>query len=109
MTKKTSSKTEHFRQGDLLFIRTDVRKLSGKKIRNGVLARGEVTGHAHRVADLAAAEAYEMDNGVFLSVSDQGVSIVHEEHKPVTLPAGLWEVRRQREYEPKEPPRRVAD
>ena len=107
--KKTTSTPEHYRQGDLLFIRATQHKSRGKRIKDGVLALGEVTGHSHRIADLTAAEAYEMDGGVFLMVSESGVSIVHEEHAPVTLGNGVWEVRRQREYEPEELSRSVMD
>ncbi len=107
--KKTTSTPEHYRQGDLLFIRTAQPKTHGKRIKNGVLALGEVTGHSHRIADLTAAEAYEIGGGVFLRVSEKGVSIVHEEHAPVTLGSGAWEMRRQREYDPERKPRTVRD
>ncbi len=107
--KKTTSAPEHYRQGDLLFIRTSQPKTRGKRIKNGVLALGEVTGHSHSIADLGAAEAYEMEGGAFLVVSENGVSIVHEEHAPVTLGSGAWEMRRQREYDPERKQRTVRD
>ena len=43
-----------------------------------------------------------------ISVSESGVSIVHDEHEPVTLPAGDYEVVRQREHSLEEI-RNVAD
>lgn len=30
------------------------------------------------------------------------VTVKHEEHPPITLPPGAWDIRRQREYEPTE-------
>ena len=32
----------------------------------------------------------------------QQVRVLHEEHSPITLPAGIWEVRQQREYTPQD-------
>ncbi len=47
-----------------------------------------------------------MGDGLYLRVGKSGVRIVHEEHTPITLPAGDYEVIRQREYTP--PPRTVV-
>ncbi len=102
-------KQKQYRQGDLLFVW--ISKLpSGPyhKRENGHILEGEATGHVHRLADLDKADVAEIEAGLFLSVSDAGVSIIHEEHAPVGLPAGLYEVRRQREYSPEEI-RNVAD
>jgi hypothetical protein len=35
--------------------------------------------------------------------------VTHQEHGPITLPKGLYQVMRQREYVPKRLPREVAD
>jgi hypothetical protein len=114
------------RQGDVLFIMVEKDKVpKGLKPRkSGVIAEGELTGHAHRVKN------YQPDGGVtlleapdtatiqpgaeapdmFLSVdTDHEVEIVHEEHGTITLePNSSWVVRRQRQYEP-EGNRRVQD
>lgn len=102
-----------YRQGDVLFRK--VRSLPAgdrKKRASGHILEGEATGHIHRVADqdLDAAEVLEFGEGqLYLSVSAEGgISIVHEEHDPITLPAGNYEVVRQREYSPEEI-RNVAD
>ena len=93
--------TKLYRQGDVLLVAIDKAPRSGCKIRkDGVLLEGEATGHCHRVADLTAAELYDIGDRLYLSVFEQGVSIVHEEHLPIRLPAGDYEVRRQREYNP---------
>ncbi len=92
-----------YRQGDLLFVRR--RRLpegeTTRKRENGHIAEGEVTGHVHRLATLDAAEVLEVGDGLYLNITAEGgVSIVHDEHKPLDLPSGVFEVKRQREYSP---------
>jgi hypothetical protein len=97
------------RQGDLL-IRA-IKSLPTQKAQlrlTGILAYGEVTGHAHRVEDLTRAEILECGKSLFLRVGTEGVRIIHDEHAPVSLPAGNYEVEIQREYTPAEI-RNVAD
>ena len=102
-----------YRQGDVLFKQVkSVPAGDRKKRASGHILEGEATGHIHRLAesDLDAAEVLEYGDGqLFLSVSAEGgISIVHEEHNPIMLPAGVYEVTRQREYAPDEI-RNVAD
>jgi hypothetical protein len=106
------------RQGDVLIRRLDSSPELGKRIPRSrgkgiILAEGEATGHHHRIAD-PGAELYEAhDPGLedrFLRVlADGGVQLLHEEHDTITLPPGDYEVRRQREYQPADVPRQVAD
>jgi hypothetical protein len=85
-----------------------------------VLARGEATGHAHVLeaptVDGALAELLELDARLFARVRGGDARVIHQEHGPVVLPPGDYEIVRQREYVP--PPagmptrwstRRVAD
>ncbi len=109
-TKKANSAAiPLYRQGDVLFRRISVfPKGNRKKRENGVVAYGEVTGHSHALAieDRQAAEVLEIGEGLFVHVSESGVRIeggatfVHEEHAPVTLPPGNYEIGIQREYQP---------
>lgn len=98
-----------YRQGDVMFI--PVATLPDgerKKRKDGAAAYGEVTGHSHRLADMETAEVLEIADGLFVRVSETGVSIdgdagatfVHEEHGPVSLPPGDYQIRIQREYSP---------
>jgi len=100
--------TKMFRQGDVLIRETatiptnltPVPRDEGRVI----LAYGEVTGHAHQVighAEFLAVDLAEM-NDRFLRV-EQEAKVVHEEHDTITLPPGLYEVVRQREYQPEAP------
>jgi hypothetical protein len=98
-----------YRQGDVLI--RQIKSLPTQKAQprlTGILAYGEVTGHAHRVEDLTQAEVLEVGKSLFLRVGPEGVRIVHEEHAPITLPAGNYEVEIQKEYSPAEI-RNVAD
>lgn len=98
-----------YRQGDILIAKINaIPRGPRTKVENGILAHGEVTGHAHRISDLAGAELYECSEGMFLSVTEEGISIVHEEHSPISLPLGDYKVIRQRQYSPGEI-RNVAD
>ena len=97
------------RQGDVLLI--PVKRIPGKtravdRHHNRlVLAEGEVTGHSHAIldagAELVTAEGAAELEAMYLLVGPQPVSLVHEEHGTIEIPADTnWEVRRLREYAP---------
>ena len=92
-----------YRQGDVL-----IRRISGLPTQkaalrtSGILAYGEVTGHCHKIEDTAGAEVLEVGEGLYLRVGDEGVRIVHEEHAPIMLPKGDYQVTIQQEYTPAE-------
>ncbi len=105
---------KQFRQGDVLVerVKVDITKQTKKKIvpRDSgriVLAYGEVTGHAHAIAE-PCAQMFELESGERFLVSSGGISLRHEEHETIDLPAGTYRVTRQREYHPEEL-RNVAD
>ena len=98
-----------YRQGDVL-LRKINQLPKGKRTKriSGEVLEGEATGHIHRIRELEQAEVLEIGNGLFVSVGEDGVSLVHEEHKTIELPPGDYEITRQREYSP-EAIRNVAD
>lgn len=94
------------RQGDILFIpmRDETLNTQGAKVRdNGIIAEGEATGHHHRVAiaDMPNAELLELgwQRDLYLRVTGDSISIVHEEHHTVTLPKGDYKVHQAREFD----------
>jgi hypothetical protein len=98
-----------YRQGDVFIIPITARPKGDAQTRRPVLAEGEVTGHAHRLEKQSQGEVFAIGEQLFLDVLGDSATIVHEEHGPITLPHGLYEVRIQREYVPKAIPRRVVD
>ena len=88
-----------WRHGDVL-IASIPQIPTGTQPRTGtVLVYGEATGHAHRIEDPSTAEIWARGNELFLHVLSEAL-IVHEEHMPITLPAGTYRVWQQREYSP---------
>lgn len=102
------------RQGDVLLVAVDAVPAGARPVaRVGgrlILAEGEVSGHAHAVLE-AGAELLEGDlEARFLRVLEEGgVTVSHEDHAPVRIPPGEYEVRLQREYVPRAVPQRVLD
>ena len=93
-----------WRQGDIFFVKLDqeVSLDQGAVLKNGIIARGEETGHTHRVAasSLAAGAALvTLDRSTYLRSPGEGADIVHEEHGRIHLPAGLFAVVRQQEFD----------
>ena len=118
-------KPQLIRQGDVLVRQTTkVPSADAKRITdNGrvILAYGEVTGHSHQVIEAApempvmgdpdpvpAMELFEEPDGTRLLVVKRDALLTHQEHGPITLAPGGYEVIRQREYHP-EAIRNVAD
>lgn len=93
-----------YRQGDVIITKvnavpnglTDVPR-EGRRI---ILAHGELTGHAHAIADDHAILRQTATGQMFLEILNSAASLRHEEHSTVTLPPGLYRVARQVEYSP---------
>ena len=97
-----------WRQGDVFIIAVPSLPEDGRVERRPVLAEGEATGHTHRLEDPASGQVFSVGGNLYLEVLAETATIVHDEHRPVTLPHGRYEVRIQREYSPQEI-RRVVD
>lgn len=98
-----------YRQGDVLLVAVEAipaRAVPVPRHRNQVvLAYGEATGHRHAIgerhAELLAVSGEEVERR-FLRIVGTEALLVHEEHDPIALPAGIYQVIRQREYVPEE-------
>lgn len=93
-----------YRQGDLFFEKIEQfpKRISLRPVITDdlILAHGEATGHAHRMeSDSVLSHAGRTTGRQYLEVKDQA-KVFHEEHDPLSLPAGKYLVRRQREYTP---------
>lgn len=79
--------------GGLVFVPRHGRKI--------IVAEGEATGHNHVIeSDKATLWALEKDGEtqLYLEVAEP-VTITHEEHKPLPIPEGIYEIGRVKEYD----------
>jgi len=90
-----------YQQGDVLLMGINELPKELKKQGNGLLAEGEATGHAHKVnpVDLSGVDVFCDDKGNVFVDARKEFSVVHEEHKTITLPAGKYETRIVKEYD----------
>jgi hypothetical protein len=108
---KRAKQSGMFRQGDVMVVAVERKPDLQPVEREGgriVLAHGEVTGHAHAIADADAIllmDAKTLDR--YLDVKAP-VTLDHEEHSRIELPSGFYRVTIQREYRP-EGIRKVLD
>ena len=99
------------RQGDLLLVPVPALPEQAPQVRSGhlVLLEGEATGHAHVVED-ERASLHGWGSRRYLRIEGElPVVLVHDEHDPLPVFPGVYEVRRQREYVPRQRVRWVAD
>lgn len=91
-----------WRQGDVFIIGVQSLPEREREERRPILAEGEITGHAHRIQDPSSARVFSHENNLYLEVVAESATVIHEEHGPITLPRGGYEIRIQREYHPEE-------
>ena len=91
-----------YRHGDVLIEEAKALPKVRDKLPHTILAHGEMTGHAHRIQEFDQADLYSTSEGLYLHVRGNSVSVIHEEHAPITLTTGYYRIWRQREYSPKE-------
>lgn len=95
-----------YRHGDLLLESIGSIPKDAIVQKDGILAHGEATGHAHRVVGAAV---LDREGIKYISVVEPA-TVVHQEHSTIELPPGQYVVTRQREYDPFEKIiRQVAD
>ena len=85
-----------YQQGDVIIEKCE--EIEGRKLDHLVLETGEVTGHAHRVS-IGLAELFESGTTKYLKITSDNAVITHEEHKEITIPKGVYRVRKVREYD----------
>jgi hypothetical protein len=96
---KTKIATQTAQQGDVTLRKIEALPKGAAKIGADrvTLAEGEVTGHAHRI-EQAGAELFDLNNRMFLKLASPA-TLLHEEHGPITLDAGVWEVGQVQEWD----------
>jgi hypothetical protein len=93
-----------YRQGDVLLRAVAMIPPRARPVRaegdRVVVAKGELSGHAHAFAAAEAMMYRQARTGrVFLLIAEDA-RLRHEQHEPIAMPPGHYEVLRQREYTP---------
>jgi hypothetical protein len=97
-----------YRHGDLLLKAVGHLPPGLRPSGSTVLAHGEATGHRHRIEQPETVQLWEQGSQLYLEVTAPIAHLIHEEHRTIELPRGLYHVWKQREYRP-EAPIDVAD
>lgn len=98
MKKKTNA-VKTFQQGDVIGRRLEAVPDGTATVigRNRlVLAHGE-SGHSHVIED-DEAELIQIGERMLLKLTKQA-TVKHEEHGPITLTPGIWEIGRVKEFD----------
>ena len=95
---------KQFRQGDVFLLPVEKQEVTGEQEvkRDGkrvVLAYGEVTGHAHAIHN-PGATLYAVNENLRILRIEEKATLQHEEHGPIQLPSGDYQVIQQRENTP---------
>lgn len=104
-TNNLGSFEKVFRHGDVILFQLNEANLENftmKPTQKTILAYGEVTGHAHRLAgDIAVAEQAPKVGvePVLFEVTNQAI-LTHEEHDTIVLNKGVYLKVNQVEYDP---------
>jgi hypothetical protein len=99
---------KNYRQGDVLVfgIEGRIKAPKGFTIKtDNVVIEGEITGHKHEVKN---GRLYEKGDSIIIEAYD-GCSLVHDEHKPIALAKGFYEIKIQEEYNEGKHASRVKD
>ena len=88
-----------YRQGDVSIIAVKGLPKKTKRVQGEpILARGEVTGHTHRMIE-GKVRLYQLAGLLYLRVLSEFAKLYHEEHADIILPRGDYQINRQREYD----------
>jgi hypothetical protein len=87
-----------WRQGDVLIEAVEAIPPNLPRRPDLVLARGERTGHCHRIAERRSAQMFLGRTGTYIRVLAEEAKLVHDEHGPITLKRGCYRFWLQREY-----------
>lgn len=100
VTMQESFLMQAYRQGDVSIIVLKELPKRAKRVKGEpVLARGEVTGHTHRIVE-GRVRLYQLAGLLYLKVLSEFAKLYHEEHEDIVLPRGDYQVSRQREFDP---------
>ena len=85
-----------YQQGDVLFYRVDSLPLETQNKPDGIVAHGEATGHFHAIQ---GGKVFEGVEGVLFVDAPEGAIAIHQEHDPIHIGPGMFEIGIVREYD----------
>ncbi len=89
------------RHGDVVVVRDDAAPTAGERCKDGCLAYGEVTGHAHRVDKAKVLRVVDdLIQRTVVVPAKAKARLDHEEHKANVLPPGTYRSGIQAQYDP---------
>ncbi len=100
---KNKTQLHKLQQGDVLLLAVSALpancRPASKDARGIVLAEGEFTGHFHGIAAQRGVALMEAPNGLrfLVNESESPIEVTHQEHKPVVIPPGIFQVGQVRE------------
>jgi len=89
-----------YRHGDVLIQRVDRLSAQARLEPGATLAHSQITGHRHRFADPKTVQLWRHGRDRFITVNAASAALIHEEHRQIDLPRGIYRVWLQREYRP---------
>lgn len=96
-----------YQQGDVVV--KEIKEIKGNKINHLTLAQGSKTGHHHSITK-GDAEMYEENDVLFLKINSKNATLSHQEHNPIEIKKGNYQIMIVREYDHfAEEARNVAD
>jgi len=108
MQTNSTSTARLWRQGDVLIQECPALPAGCTARKGRTIAKGEATGHSHRLTGERGAELFDPPAGeagprpglMYLRVPEGSrAAVVHPEHTTVELEAGCYRVWRQREFD----------
>lgn len=93
-----------YRHGDLVLKRVAKSKIpkTAKLLKTSVLAEGETTGHKHQFSggqvQLFADKPTSTEPAIVVVAAE--TKLIHDEHKPIAIEKGTYEVLHERELNP---------
>ena len=86
------------RHGDLLIRKTKDIPSGLILVNTKVLAEGEKTGHRHQLEGDVSVYGYGTDL-LYFEVKNEA-KLVHQEHKTIQIPKGIYTIQQEREFNP---------
>ena len=91
---------EYFLHGDVVFSMVEKNNKFSEEIslKTDVIEMGTSTGNSHTLVGRGY-ELKDVDGTRFLDVTGENVVVAHQEHDPILIPIGFYQIGRQREFD----------